>query len=160
MGLPSSVGHDDLTGVDGGIGFGQRVKDFVAVGAFGDNAGHKEWAANLFSLWHAHSGKKSGQRNAGVGLIRLGVAVENGDGDVWKRGKRDARERDDVSVVCERERCGTDSRRVMVHLLRGQIEMRNAGERDKSKDGEREGAGRFHKAYLNRLYSFSGLNSG
>lgn len=132
------VGDDDLADVDGGINFRQGVKDLVAVGAFSNDSGHEEMAADFFSLGYSEIGEEGCEGNAGVCFAGFGVRVIDGDGNVRQRSELEGGEDNGHAVICDGEAGGADGGSMVVHLLRGSVRRLAGCEKQKDGDGDEE----------------------
>jgi len=137
--------------MDGEIDFGERVEDPVAVGAFGDDAGHEEMAANGFALRHSQFGEESGERDAGIGFAGFGVCVEDSDGGVGQRSDRSRSEGERLASIGESEGGGANGGSLVMHLLRGKTRTGDAKQEGEWKR-EREKAVLFHAPILVDFY--------
>ena len=124
--------------MDDWVGFGKREKDFVAVGAFGDDARHEERAAHFFPVGHIEFREERGERDSGVCFVDFTVRVEDGDRSVRESGEFRGAEGQRFSLISDGQAGGRDGWRVMVHLLRFKVGIRNAEQ--ERQDGEREQA--------------------
>lgn len=154
-----SIGDKDLPGVDGGIGFGERVEDFVPVGAFGNDAEHEERSAHLFSLRYIEFREEFSERNSGVSFVHFAVRVEHGDVGVGHGGNFRRAEGERFSLIPDGQAGGWDCGRFVMRLLRDQIEVRRPGKNSESENGERNVVASdviFHQTIL---VKFPGLSS-
>ena len=138
------VSDDNLAGVDGGVDFREGVEDFVAVSAFGDDAGHEEMAANFLSLRYSEFGEESDERDSGVGFAGPGMGVVDGNGGVRQRRELGRGEGKGVVLICDGETGGADGRSVRMHLPGERGSGENAGE-GRGKESAHERAG--HKTH-------------
>lgn len=124
------VSDEDMAGVDSGVDFGERVQDLIAVSAFGDDTGHEETAANLFSLRHAQFGEEGCERHSGVGFAHFGMCVVDSDGGLRQRRELGGAEGEGFVLICNGEASGPDNGSVMVHCLRRDAGNSRAGQKE------------------------------
>jgi toxin ParE1/3/4 len=74
------VGDEDVSGMEGGVGFGEREDCFVAVAASGDDVVGEAFAAKLVSGGCSVFRQEIGEWHSSVGFVGLGVDIVEGDG--------------------------------------------------------------------------------
>lgn len=150
------IGDEDLSFMDGGIDFGQGVKNFITVGAFRDDSSHEEWAANTLALRYSKSGEESDERNSGVGFLGFGMRVEHGNSGMREGGELGGAEGERFALPCKGEAGGADCRSFVAHFLCGKSGSRGAGQKGEGEDrlhgnADKEG---FHKTILVKFYRY------